>query len=435
MQDRAVEGFEEFRTGWPVVVASMLGIGLGLSPLPFYTIGLLAKPLAAAFGWGFGQIFFGVTITSMVVPVASPIVGLLTERFGVRRVTLISLFLFSLAFMAFALSNGSLALFYLNWALVAVFGVGTLPITWTRAVNNRFERRKGLALGLSLMGTGVFGYLGVGFTSFLIGRFGWRAAYVAVGALPLLIALPVAFLAFHDVGGDRLTGAERLASGAARRDATPGLTAAQVFRDWRFWLIGFAFLPIAFTIGGVIPNLTNILKEDGFAPATAVGLASLLGLSVIVGRTVGGWLVDRFWAPGVALGLLGLPAAACFVLGQGALDLGPTVAVVFMVGFAAGAEYDVMAFLVARYFGMKSYGVVYGALYSFFAIGAGVGPPVFGAAYDKSHSYASSLELAGVVMALGALALLALGPYRKFPRPAAATVMAKAETGTATQQY
>jgi len=427
MQPQPVKTFDEFKTGWPVVLSALLGIGLGLSPLPFYTIGILAKPLAKAFGWGFGQIFFGVTITSMVVPLASPVIGLLTERFGVRRVALISLFLFSLSFMGFAVSNGSLVVFYTNWALVALFGVGTLPITWTRAVNNYFEIRKGLALGLSLLGTGLFGYFGVWLTAWLIATYGWRIAYVGIGALPLLIALPVAFFAFHDIGGAGQSGAERRASDAARQAATPGMPAREVFRDWRFWLIGFAFVPIAFTIGGSIPNLANILKQDGFSPAAAIGLASIIGLSVIVGRTAGGWLVDRFWAPGVGLLLLGVPAAACWLLGEGPLSYGPTATAVFLIGFAAGAEYDLLAFLVARYFGMKSYGVIYGALYSFFAVGAGIGPPIFGAAFDTSHSYAQPLAFAGASMLVGALALLFLGRYRTFAHTSGAQILAEAE--------
>jgi predicted MFS family arabinose efflux permease len=424
---REATGYGEFKKGWPVVVSAMLGIGLGLSPLPFYTVGVLARPLAKAFGWGFGQIFFGVTITSIVVPFASPVIGFLSERVGVRRVALTSLVLFSLAFMAFSLSTGSLVLFYVNWALVALFGVGTLPITWTKAVNNHFEMRKGLALGLSLLGTGLFGYFGVWFTAWLIAHYGWRAAYVGVGALPLLIALPVAFFAFHDVGPARQTVAERRASAAARAAATPGMTAREAFLDWRFWLIGLAFVPIAFAIGATIPNLVNILKQNAFSPETAVGLASLIGLSVIVGRAAGGWLVDRFWAPGVAVALLGIPAAACWVLAHGPFNYSITAFAVFLVGFAAGAEYDLLAFLTARYFGMKSYSVIYGALYSFFAVGSGVGPPVFGAAFDKTHSYTVPLTLTAGVMFIGALALLALGRYRTFDQPKGAIIIAAAE--------
>jgi MFS family permease len=89
--------------------------------------------------------------------------------------------------MALSLGNGSLTLYYATWLLVAFVGAGTLPITWTRAVNNGFHSGKGLALGLSLIGTGLFGYLIKPFAAWLIGAFGWRSAYVVIGALPLLV--------------------------------------------------------------------------------------------------------------------------------------------------------------------------------------------------------------------------------------------------------
>jgi predicted MFS family arabinose efflux permease len=261
-----------------------------------------------------------------------------------------------------------------------------------------------------------------------VADFGWRLAYVAIGALPLLIALPVAYFGFHDVGPANQTGAERRASDAARRAVTPGLTVAEALVDWRFWLVGVAFLPIAFTVGGVIPNVENILKLSGFAARDIVSLASLIGLSVIVGRTAGGWLFDRFWAPGVALVLLGIPAMACWMLAHGPLGYNLTGLSVALVGFAAGVEYDLMAFLVARYFGMKSYGSVYGLLYSFFALGAGVGPVAFGAAFDRTHSYVAPLTLCATLMALGAVMLLALGRYRDFSAgESGADILAHAE--------
>lgn len=79
-------GYSEFRRGWPVVLASMFGIGLGLSPVPFYTIGMLAPELNKAFGWEFGAIMIGLMIMTLAVLVACTVVGYLGDRFGVRRV-------------------------------------------------------------------------------------------------------------------------------------------------------------------------------------------------------------------------------------------------------------------------------------------------------------------------------------------------------------
>jgi predicted MFS family arabinose efflux permease len=410
----AQAGDQEFRRGWGVVLAAMLGIGLGLSPVPFYTIGMLAPELRKAFGWEFSAMMVGLPIMTLGVLIVSPLVGLLADRYGVRRVTLVSIVLFSLSFMSFALNKGSIELFYLNWALMAVFGAGTLPITWTRAVNNRFDLHKGLALGLSLLGTGVFGFLVKPLTAWLIADYGWRAAYVVVGLLPLLIALPVALLAFHDVDGSLSSSAERRAALARRAADSPGLSLREALRQYRFWLLALSFVLISFAVGGLIPNMENILKIAGFARDDIVSLVSLIGLSVIVGRIAGGWLIDRLWAPGVALVMISLPALACYMLADAQLTTGNARIAIVLIGMAAGIEYDLMAFLVARYFGMKSYGAIYGAQYGFFAFGAGLAPVVFGRAFDKTGSYNSVLLLAAAFLVIGAFALLGLGRYRRF---------------------
>ncbi len=412
----APQGYAEFKTGWRVVLASMLGIGLGLSPVPFYTIGMLAPELNKAFGWKFGDIMGGLPIMTLAVLVASPAVGLLADRYGVRRVALTSVLLFALSFMAFALSNGSLTLFYVTWGLMAVLGAGTLPVTWTRAVNNQFEIRKGLALGLSLLGTGVFGFLVKPLTAWLIATHGWRAAYLVVGLLPLLVAWPVAYFCFHEGGAARAhaSAAERRASDAARKALTPGLSLREALKDWRFWLLAVSFVLISFAVGGPIPNMENILKVAGFQRSDIVGLVALIGLSVIAGRIVGGWLIDRFWAPAIAFVMLSLPALACWFMAQGTMSIDIARLSICLIGFAAGVEYDLMAFLVARYFGMKNYSAIYGSLYGFFALGAGIGPVIFGKAFDKSGTYAPVLLLSAALLLLGAAMLLLLGRYRSF---------------------
>lgn len=408
------KGYSEFRTGWPVVLASMLGIGLGLSPVPFYTIGMLAPELAREFGWAFGDIMAGLPIMTFAVLVASPIVGLLADRIGVRPIALISVALFGLSFMAFAANPGDIRFFYANWGIMAVLGAGTLPITWTRAVNNRFEERKGFALGLSLLGTGVFGFLVKPFTAFVIDAYGWRAAYLAVGALPLILAFPVAFFAFHDVGDRKQSAADRREGAALRAAATPGLTFGETLRNWRFWVLAVAFVPISFGVGGPIPNMENIVKTAGFSGPDIVSLVSLIGLSVIAGRVVGGWLIDRFWAPGIAFLMICAPALACWMFAHGDLTYATAAGSIILIGFAAGVEYDLMAFLVARYFGLKSYGAIYGSLYGFFALGAGIGPVVFGRAFDATGNYDGPLMLSAGLLVLGAVLLLLLGRYRTF---------------------
>lgn len=396
----------EFRRGWGIVLASLLGIGLGLSPMPFYTMGVFAPHLVKAFGWSISQIMAGLSVTTLMVLWAAPVAGMLAVRWGVRKVALISLPLFGLAFMALSLSTGSLTQFYLSWALVAVLGAGTLPITWTKAVNHWFDRSKGLALGMSMTGTGLFGIVSKPYLAWVIGAYGWRAGYVGLGLLPILIALPTAFLLFRDTDPHA----------TAIRTTTPGgLTVGQAARDWRFWLLIAALMPISYALGGPVPNLEGILRSDGLAPGAILTLTPLIGLTALIGRLIGGWLLDRFWAPGVAFVILSLPGLSCWLLAGAALDYPTAALAIGLIGFALGIEYDVMAYFVARYFGLRKYAAIYSVLYVPFSCGAGVGPLGFGRDYDLHGNYHLSLMVCCAMLILSAASLLLLGRYREFP--------------------
>jgi predicted MFS family arabinose efflux permease len=311
--------------------------------------------------------------------------------------------LFALAFMTFAFGTGSLALYYGSWALLAVVGCGTLPMTWTRAINRRFDRRRGMALGIALMGTGIFGFFSKPLTHWLITGFGWRAAYVGIGLLPLIIALPIGLLLFH----------EPLAPLVAKTPKPEdGMTMPEALKSWRFWLLGAALLPISFAITGPLPNMENILKADGFTGAGITDLTSLIGLSALLGRLAGGFFLDLFWAPAVAAVILSTPLISLWLLIQTSLSVAGAASAICLIGFAVGVEYDLIAYLVARYFGMRAYTTIYSVLYMCFGVGAGFAPFIFGWSFDRSHSYTPILETAAVLLLISVLSLLTLGRYR-----------------------
>ena len=409
--------FAEFRYGWPVVAASAIGIGLGMSPLPFYTIGVFVAPFSQEFGWGVGQIMSALPIFTFGALFMSPAIGFVTDKVGVRKVVLTSIVCFSLAMMAFSLNTGSLTFYLFLWFVLAVAGAGTLPITWTRAVNGWFFERRGLALGISLVGTGFFGALAKLYAAALIEAFGWRMAYVGVGALPLLIAFPIAWFALYEADDERVAhkvAAAKADYGHETNRALGGMSFKKALGDWRFWLLAYAFVPISFAVGGPIPNLERMMAAKGFDAGDAVVLASLIGYSVVVGRIVGGYLLDHFWAPAVAAIILSLPAIAVYLLAQADLSFAVAAFAIMVLGMAAGVEYDLMAYLVSRYFGVANYAAIYGFLYGFFALGAGVGPWVFGQAFESTGSYDGVLNIAAFLFLAGALPLLLLGKYRDF---------------------
>ena len=174
----------EFRRGWSIIVASLIGIGCGLAAFPFYTMGVFAPHLAREFGWSVGEIMGSLTVTTLSVVIAGPVAGSLCDRYGTRPVALVSLALFGLSYLSLALLTSSLVQFYVTFAVIATTGAGTLPITFTRTINRWFDCNRGLALGLAMMGTGVFGILCKPLLAWVIGPDQWRTGFLVLGALP-----------------------------------------------------------------------------------------------------------------------------------------------------------------------------------------------------------------------------------------------------------
>lgn len=414
------KSFKEFKYGWPVVFASAIGIGLGMSPLPFYTLIVFSRELAEAFGWDRGQIFLGLFAFTVSAFFAAPLIGALTDRLGVRRVVLTSIVTFSLTMMAFSLNNGNYYLYLGLWCLLAFAGAGTLPITFTRAVTGWFDARRGLALGIALIATGVFGSLAITYAAYFVTHYNWRVAYVAVGALPLIFAFPIAFVFLRSIDDPKV--AEKAEKHRALQldvDAPPlstsdGMLFKDALKDWRFWLLAYVFVPVSFSVGGPIPNIADVLEAKSFTRVESLSIASYIGIAVFIGRLGGGYVIDRLWAPGVAFVLLIMPVFTLYMLTYSDLTTTTALVSVFMLGVAAGVEYDIMAFLVSKYFGVRNYGAIYGALYGFFALGAGLSPFIYARGYEQTGSYASTLEMAIYVLIAGVVPLLFLGRYRTF---------------------
>ena len=400
----------EFRGGGKVLVAAMVGVMCGASPLPFNTFGFVLTPLHTEFGWSFAEISVGVLIYGVVASLLAPVFGWLADRYGVRPVALGSTLAFGLAFASFALMPPSLAWFYGLWLVVGLVGIGSTPVTWSRAINMWFFRNRGLALGLMLVGTSLSALIVPKVAVWAIGAYGWRGMYAIVSLFPLLLGLPVAFLLFREPRPE-----ERPAAIQAGGELT-GVTLGQAVRDRRFWTIWVSILLVALAYGGAHIHMPEIVKQHGFGVAQATGIMGMIGLSLMAGRILTGALLDRFWAPGVCMPILILPAIAAWMLMGTGTASSAVYTAAFLFGFAAGAESDLIAYLAGRYFGMRNYGRIYGMLYMPFGLASAFSPVIYGRIKDQTGSYDLALTLASGLFVVGAVLLVTLGRYPVFGR-------------------
>ncbi|MEM9531024.1 MAG: MFS transporter [Pseudomonadota bacterium] len=399
----------ELRRNWTIVLVCGIGIGAGVTGIPFYTLGLFVQPLESEFAWSRAQVQGMFTVFSVVGLAAVPLVSWATDRYGVRRVVLLSLSGAALGYVCLSQLTRSLATFYIGAGLLGLLGAGTSPVTWTKALSGWFDQQRGLALGLALAGTGFAAMLAPPYVAALIERFDWRAAYLGLCLIPLL-ALPLVFALLRDPPGS--------GPGAAARAVTlPGVTLAQAVRDWRLWVIFVSYFMLSFAVGGSIPNLVPLLTGTGMTRASAAGVVGLIGIAVIAGRMIVGFLIDRFWAPAVAAVVQALPIISALLLMQDNPGSQEAAVAVLLIGFAAGAEFDLIAFLVSRYFGLAHYAKVYAVPYVAFAVGAGIAPTFFGYLFDIYGGYQQVMMLCAGLFGASAVILLALGRYPTLSAP------------------
>ena len=235
----------ELSQGWRIVVAAMLGVACGASPLPFNSIGFLLGPLHNEFGWSFRDISLGLTICGIAGSLLVPIYGSLSDRIGVRPVALLSLLAFGLCFASFALMPSSLTGYWAMWLLLGIVGYGSTPVTWTRGINLWFFRQRGLALGLTLVGTSLTAITVPRLAAWGVQSIGWRLTFPMLALLPLVLALPVGLLLFREP-----TTAQRPPE-LTVAGALPGVTLRAAMAGYRFWLIFVSILLVAFAYGGV----------------------------------------------------------------------------------------------------------------------------------------------------------------------------------------
>jgi predicted MFS family arabinose efflux permease len=230
---------------------------------------------------------------------------------------------------------------------------------------------------------------------------GWRMTMATIGLMPVVIGAPFVLWGLPD-DTDRRRPSEA---------SLPSLTLRQAIRTRTFAILVGSFVLISFANGAPIPHLENILRSARLDAAQILTLTSSIGVAVIAGRLVGGWLLDRVWAPiaGVAVSLAA--AVGCWLLSQPTLEPNHAIVAILLLGFCGGVEGDLLSYLIARYFGVRSYGAVYGTIFGLFALGAGAGPSLIGYAYDRLGSYSQILTACAVLLLVAAALLLSLGRY------------------------
>ena len=379
----------EFARGWTVLFAAFVGIGVSLTSMVYYATGIWVRPWQEEFGWTRAEIGAQQSISVLVLMLLATFAGRLIDLYGLRNVTTISLLGYGLLLLGFTQMTGDLWMLYALSAACAVLGVASTALAFTRAVNAFFVKYRGLALGISLTSAGIMAYLMPRFMTPFVAENGWRAGYVVMFFI-VMAALPIVYLLIRDAPDD-----DGLDDATIAQMQT-GLNLGAALRTVLFWKIAGIFFLVAVAVLGLVPAFIPLLQDAGMNATEAGGLAAILGVSVMIGRLLVGFLIDRIFAPYLTTLVFALVGLGCLALALGGVDY--AVAAAIALGFAVGAEVDLIGYYTARYFGLAHYGAIYGIQYSIFILGAGVSPILIGHIWDKTGNYDFGLMLAAALM-------------------------------------
>jgi len=404
----------ELTRNWILLLAASTGVICSSIVLPFYSLGALVVPITEEFGWSRAEFQLALLFSTGTGVITAPVVGIVIDRLGARVVALSGLVGLSCALILAAFQNGELWMLYFAYTAMAFLGAGTIPVTWTRAITSIFVAQRGLALGIMLSGTGICAITIPQLTVWLTSEYGWRTAYLGLAALPTLLAGPLVYFFFKPA-----TSVEEGSEAAIASEQ--GMTFSEATRGYRFWVLLTSIFLVYIAMSGMVPNLIPALQDQGIPAQKAATAISVFGIAVIAGRLIVGYLVDKLWAPGVAAVAISLPVIGSLMLVGAPGFFIACVAAAFL-GFAAGAELDLMAFLAAKYFGLLHYAKIYAVLYASLALASGVAPMIFATIFDVTGSYNIGFLFGAGFFAAGALMMLALG---KYPAPATDTGTSK----------
>ncbi|MGF6539444.1 MFS transporter [Paraburkholderia youngii] len=387
---------DELRGGWRDLIGAMIGLGLGIgayNPVSSFFL----RALEHEFGWSKAAAavsLVALPVTAAVLPVA----GLLLDRFGVRRVAMLSALGMSVCFVWLAKMDGALWMFYTAFIALNVLGCATGPVSYTRIIAARFGNSRGTALACALLGIGLAAMILPPLLASILAHWGWRGGYLFFAAAVLVAAL-VALALIRDP-----------ATHANASDAQAGETLASAVVERSFWLLGCAVFALSVASLGFVSQFQSLVIERGLGGQAAPLLLSALAASVFVSRLAIGWALDRYRPERVAASALLLAALGMLAWICGGRGTGWALSAVLLIGLSIGAELDFLSFFCARLFGLRHYGAVYGGLAAFFYTGIAAGGIVYGAIHDRTGTYAMASGMSVALFIVAAVLFLTLGP-------------------------
>jgi MFS family permease len=343
-----------------------IGISGGVTVLLLTVFNYFVEPMSHDLGLPRHEISAALSFHLVALIVTLPFVGALADRFGPRPVISLSALLFGLCLFGISMVPDDKRILYAAFAAAGVAGAGACQVTYTKTIVNRFDRFRGLALGIALTGVGVASIVLPAILRGVVAEHGWRAGFVVLAAIAIGCGLIGSISADTRQPGD--------SSARPSRATTSGDTVRTAVARPIFWLMAAGLFVHGLAFIGVVSHLSEAWREFGWATSAVPAFQAALGLAAIVGRIAGGAIMDRIRpnAVGSAAGVIGAVGLLILLTCEEG-SAGPILAGV-LLGLCSGVESDVASLLSSRYFGLARFAEIYALQAGAFMVGAATGP-------------------------------------------------------------
>ncbi len=390
--------------GWRVVAVCQIGVLTGVATIFFSIFTLLMKPWQHEFGWSLEQISKAFSLAAISVAICSPFMGKLFDRFEPRRLIAGMMVAFGLGLASLTTLTTDVSRLYVIAVYIGVTGTGTYQLGYTRIVASWFERRLGVALSMVVAGSGIGSLFFPPIVQHCIAVYGWRHTYLGLAMLPIFLGAPLTFLfapsartpprKHHDA-----------------TDVVLGVNWRTALLNRSFWLIALGVCCMSLAENGALSHLAPLLSDHGLTLQEAALIVSVLGGSGLAGRLLLGWVLDHLRGSYIAVCSLFFTGSGIFLLGRAQSFPGAILAAT-IAGLGMGCEFDLMPYMLKRYFGLRSFSTLYGLIYTVYAAAGAISPLILGRIYDMTGSYTRIVSIFAGFTVAAALCMLALPVYR-----------------------
>ena len=396
--------------GHNIVAAGFIIQGVCIGAM--FTYGVFFREFQAEFGWSRAMISGASSLAFLIMGAVGILAGRLNDRIGPKIIIVVSGISFGMGYLLMSRMQALWQLYLLYGLLVGV-GLSTHDVITLSTVARWFNRRRGMMSGIVKVGTGAGQLLVPLIATSLIAVFGWRNAYLIIGAVSMMALVAAAQVLHRDPQALGLMpdGDSNGPSGSSEDFGEAGLPLQTAVRSRQFWTICIAEFAIFFCLLTIIVHIVPHATDLGLSPARSAAVLATIGGVSMLGRIVMGTWNDRI---GGKRSLI-----ICFILLLGSL-LWLQVAVeawmlfLFAVvyGLAHGGFFTVMSPMVAELFGTGSHGLLFGLVLAGGTIGGAMGPLLAGRAFDLTGSYRMVFWALTALVVMGFILIVLLRPPR-----------------------